>query len=140
MWRSKKFIIVALLAAVVLVGSVGGVALANTESGVDSQPKAQRGAQLDRVCEIYEANTGVAIDCEALKAAFADAQSEMREAALDSYLQKLVDEDKITSDQATAYKEWQQARPDVPIRFGFQGHGKFRGMGGMPGFGGPCAP
>ena len=32
MWRSKKFIIVALLAVVVLVGSIGGVVLAQTKS------------------------------------------------------------------------------------------------------------
>ena len=167
MWRSKKFIIVTVLAAVLLVGSIGGVALAQTGNGDDSQPKAPHGALLDKVCEIY----GEGIDCEKLEAAFAQARSEMREAALDNRLQKLVDEGKIEPDQVTAYKEWlqatpdmqpfrqqlsewqqarpgippeleewQQARPDVPFRFGFKGHRGFRGMRGMRGFGGPCAP
>jgi len=131
MWRRKKFIIVAVLAAVVLVGSTVGVALAQTGTGDDNQPEAQQGALLDRVCEIYEQKTGVTIDQEALKDAFAQAQSEMRDEALDSYLQNLVDQGKITEEEADQYKawlqagpdmeqfrqqlsEWQQARPDVP--------------------------
>jgi hypothetical protein len=139
MWRSKKFIIIAVLAAVVLVGSIGGVAIA-TDNGDDGQPQAQYGALLERVCEIYEQKTGVAIDQETLKDAFAQAQSEMRTEALESWLQSLVDEDKITQEQADQYLEWWQARPDMPIKFGFGGRGGFRGMGGMRGFGGPCVP
>jgi len=130
MWRSKKFIIVLLLAAVVLVGSIGGVVFANTGNGDDSQPEARYGALLDRVCGIYEDNTGVAIDPQELKDAFAQARNEMRAEALDSRLQKLVDEGKITSDQAVQYKGWWQSRPDVPVRFGFHGRGGLRGWGG----------
>ena len=75
MWRSKKFIIVAVLAAVLLVGGIGGVVFAQTGNGDDSQPKARYGALLDRVCEIYQEKTGVAIDQEVLKAAFTQAQA-----------------------------------------------------------------
>ena len=42
MWRSKKFIIIAVIAAVVLVGSIGGVVLAQTGNGDESQPQAQQ--------------------------------------------------------------------------------------------------
>jgi len=80
----------------------------------------------------------------------------MQDEALDSYLQELVDEGKITQDEADQYKawwqarpdmepfrqqleEWQQARPDIQLRFGFEGGG-FPGMHGMRGFGGRCAP
>ena len=75
MWRSKKFIIIALLTIVVLGGSIGGVALANTGNGGDTQPAAPRcGAFLDEVCKIYnEDNPGATIDCDALKAAFVEA-------------------------------------------------------------------
>ena len=66
MWRKKRFIIPGIIAAVV-AASLGGVAFAQSESGDDGQP----GAVLDRVCEIYEENTGVAIDSEALRDAFA---------------------------------------------------------------------
>ena len=160
MWRSRKFIVVALLAAVLVAGSIGGIALAQ-DNGDGSQPK----TLLARVAE------KLGIDQQELEDAFAEAQTEMRDEALDTRLQKLVDEGRITSDEATAYKEWlqaapdmepfrqqlreweqnrpgmppelkewQDAKPDVPFAFGFKGRGGFRGMGGMRGFGGPHAP
>ncbi|MBM4445740.1 MAG: hypothetical protein FJ023_00060 [Chloroflexi bacterium] len=163
MWRSKKFIIFTVLAAVLLAGSIGGIALA-ADNGDDNQPKARCGALLDRVCEIYQQNTGTTIDQEALKEAFAQATSEMRPEvmqnrpkmgaeAMQDRLQNLVNEGKITQEQAKALQEWWEARPsvptqeqadalkkwmeakpDVPVGFGFPGHG------GFPGKGGPCVP
>ena len=102
MWRRKKFIVVALLATVLLVGSTAGGVLA-ADNGDDSQPK----TLLARVAEI------LGIDQQKVEDAFAQAQSEMRDEALDSRLQKLVDEGKITSDQAEQYKVWLQAEPDM---------------------------
>ncbi|MFC1864631.1 hypothetical protein ACFLYG_02255 [Chloroflexota bacterium] len=104
MLRRKKFIIVGLLATVLLVGSISsGVAFAQTETGDASQS----GTLLARVAEI------LGIDQQKVEDAFAQAQSEMRDEALDSYLQKLVDEGTITQEQADQYKAWQQARPDI---------------------------
>ena len=103
MFRSKKFIIVTVLVAVAVAGSIGGIALAQTENGDDSQPK----TLLARVAE------KLGIDQQELKDAFAEAQSEMRDEALDGYLQKLVDEGKITEAEAAQYKVWWQARPDM---------------------------
>ena len=142
MWRRKKFLLVGLLAAVLLIGSIGGVALA-TDNGDDSQPEARYGALWDRVSEVYEQKTGVALDQEALKAAFAQAQSDMRAEvlqklremeteALQNRLQNLVDEGKITQGEADQYLEWWQSRPDVSVGF------SFRGMGGPRGWGGRC--
>lgn len=126
MWRSKKFIIVS-LAVVVLVGSIAGVALAaDNEDRDTSPPGAQQVVLLDRVCEIYEENTGVAIDPQQLKDAFAQARSEMWDKALHSRLQKLVEQGKITQAQADQYEEWWQSRPDVPIRHGLCGRGGSR--------------
>jgi hypothetical protein len=128
MWRSKKFIIVTVLAAVILTGSITGVALAQT-GDEDNSPQAQQEALLDKVCAIYEQNTGVAIDQEALRDAFAQVQSEMRTEAMNNYLQKLVEEDKITQEQADQYKAWLESRPDVPILApGFSGQGMHRGF------------
>ena len=129
MWRSKKFIVVTLLAVVVLVGSTAGVALAQTESGNNSQPK----TLLSRVAEI------LSIDQQTLEDAFAQAQSEMRAEALKDRLQSLVDEGKITQEQADQYLEWWQSKPDVSAGFGFAGSG-FCGRGGSGGWGGHCAP
>jgi hypothetical protein len=138
MFRSKKLIVGVVLAVVLLVGSIGGVALANGDDD-DSLPEARYGALLDRVSEIYKEKTGVTIDTEELKDAFAEAQSEMRTEALENHLQSLVEQGEITQDEADQYKTWLESKPDFPLGFGFRGHGGFRGMGGMPGFGGPCA-
>ncbi len=138
MRRRTKIILIALLATVVVVGSIGGVALA-ADGGDEGNnlPGAQRGALLDRACEIYQEKTGVAIDQEALKEAFAQAQGEGREAALESRLQHMVEEGKITQDEADQYREWLEAKPEVPVKFGFGG----RGGHFAPRFGGmPCAP
>ena len=131
MWRSKKFIVVAVLAAVVLVGTIGGIALAQTENGDGSQPEVCHGLLMDRICAIYEENTGVAIDQQELGDAFAQARSEMRNEIMSSHLQNLVDQGKITQDEADQYKEQWQSRADMPAKFGFGGHGGFRGHGGF---------
>jgi predicted secreted protein len=54
------------------------------------------------------------IDEEDLKNAFEQAQRELRENALDTRLQELVNEGTWTQQQADAYKAWIKARPDVP--------------------------
>ena len=86
--------------------------------------------------------------------AFAQAQSDMRNEALDNYLKNLVSQGKITQQQADQYKQWwqsrpdttqleqqlrqwQEGRPDVPVPGGFGGRGFRGGMkwGGVPFFG-----
>jgi hypothetical protein len=139
MWRSKKFLLITVLAVVALAGSIGGVALAQSGDGDNSQPVAQHQALLDKVCAIYEENTGTAIDSGELQKAFDQARSEMRDEALNSYLQKLVDEGKITQEQADQYKAWLKSKPevDIPLAPGF-GLGMHRGFGGggdFPGWG-----
>ena len=128
--RSKKFIIAAVLAGVVLVGTIGATVFAN-DDGDSNQPGALFGALWDRVCAIYEDNTGTAIEPEALKDAFAQAQNEMRIEAMENRLQNLVDESKITQDEADQYKEWWQSKPDVPFGPGLRGPGGFRGFGSL---------
>ena len=131
MLRRKRFVIIGLLAAVVLVGSLAGLALAQT---VDAgQPK----TLLARVAAI------LGIDQQKVEDAFSQAQREMRDEALDSYLKNMVDQGKITQQQADQYKSWWQARPDTLLpgplgrHFGF--HGFRGGMKGGRGFfwGGP---
>jgi len=92
----------------------------------------QQEALLYRVCQIYEANTGTAIDPQQLKAAFDQAMKEKQDEAMQSWLQKLVSEGKITQEEADQYLAWWQARPDVtlpgPGGLGFGG-GMERGRG-----------
>lgn len=124
MWKNKKVILVALVAVAVLVGSMAGVVLAQTGNGDGSQPK----TLLSRVAVILGMDQGE------LEGAFAQAQKEMRDEALDSWLKNLVDQGNMTQGQADQYKEWWQAKPDAPVPGPFGGGFGFDGFrGGMKG-------
>jgi hypothetical protein len=84
-------------------------------------------ALLDRVCQIYQQNTGVAINPQQLKDAFTQAQREMRDEALQSRLEKLVNEGKITQAEADQYLQWWQSRPNIELP-GLGGYGRGGGM------------
>ena len=155
MWRKKKFIIGVIIAVVVLAGSLGGVALAQSGDEDTTNPEARCGALLGKVCEIYNANPDRPgdIDCDLLEAAFTQAHEELRPEcpapgtmpergkmdleAMQERLQTLYDEGKITQEQFENMKARLEAMPDDMPAFGFRGHGGFPGFGG---FGGPCAP
>ncbi len=130
MWRSKKFIVGAVLVAVVLAVSIGGAVLA-ADNGSNNQTETKTGTPLiDRVLEIYQEQTGVAIDLEVLKDAFAQARSEQLATALQNRLDQMVADGVITQGEADAYLEWWQARPDISLGLGLRGHGGFFGLGG----------
>ena len=143
MRRSKKIILISLLAIVVLAGSIGGIALAQTDDE-DSQPAPRHGAMLEKVCEIYETNTGVAINSEELQIAFDQARSEIMAEARENFRQRLIGEGKITQEQLDEFDAWVESKPDVPFPFGPKNHGGIRPFGGgfrgFYRFGGPCAP
>jgi hypothetical protein len=111
----KKHLIITLVAIATTVGITTGLVFAQDENEEATQPGAGHEALLERVCEIYEDNTGVAIEPEALKDAFAQAQDEMMAEAMESYLDKLVEEGVITQEEADQLKEWWEARPDTAL-------------------------
>jgi hypothetical protein len=93
------------------------------------------------VCEIYQENTGVAIDPQQLKDAFVQAQDEMELNALESRLQSLVDQGRITQEEADQYLEWWKSKPDVPFGLGSCIPGRhFLGGRPMPQWGPPTPP
>ncbi len=167
MWKSKKFIVTVVLTVIVLGGILGGFAVAQADDQESSQPQAAGTSLLKKVAEIYEKNTGVAINADELQKAFTEAGQALKDEALENYLQKLVTDEKITQEQADAFKAWldarpalptdefkawMDARPDIPGLFGQQdrerigpfegmqrGFGKFGGGFGDR-FGGWCAP
>lgn len=143
MWSTKKFLIALSIAAVLAIASIGGVVLAQEDGNGDgTQPEARHAALLERVCEIYEDNTGMAINAEELQAAFAEAQSEVREAAMEARLAEMVEDGVIDEAQAQELKDWWESRPeDLPLGPGFSGCGMMqRGFGGPGGFGPPQLP
>ncbi len=112
MWRNKKFIIVAVLTVLVLGATLGSVAMAQAD---DENNTDNASSFLEKVAEIYQTNTGVAIDPEALQQAMTEARQTLRDEALDNYLQELVADGTITQAQADEFKAWLDAKPDLPI-------------------------
>ena len=124
----RKWFVPVVVASVLLIGGVVGgaiVAAQDSPSSIEDQSEAVNRNQvlLQRVCAIYEENTGVAIDSEQLKDALKQARSELRDEALEKWLQNLVDDGKITEQEAGELLDWWQSRPDVELP--------------LPGFGGP---
>ncbi len=144
--RKHKWFIPVVLSIVLIGGITGGVMVAADDGSntVDQQSQlADRYQQLlDRACAIYQENTGTTIDSEQFKAALKQAQGELREEALESRLQDLVENGKLTQEEADNYLEWWQSRPDIQLPLpGLDGPGPRGGMMCGRGFGpwgGPC--
>jgi hypothetical protein len=142
MWSTKKFLIAMGIAAVLAIVSVGGVVLAQDNGDEDgTQPEAQHAALLEKVCAIYEDNTGDDIDPDALKEAIAQARREMHSAAMEARLAKMVENGVLDETQAQELQEWWESRPeDLPFGPGLGGQGMRHGFGGGGGFGPPPPP
>jgi Na+-transporting NADH:ubiquinone oxidoreductase subunit NqrC len=145
MLKTKKGILLMVLAVCLLLAAsiAGVVALAQTGSNSQYQATSQQDTLLNKVAQIYQTNTGVTLDTQQLKDAFAKAQSEMRDEALQNWLNNLVEEGKLTQAEADAYLNWWKARPDTGLTRDFDlGLGGMMSRGGGHGFGGqfPCQP
>jgi hypothetical protein len=128
MLRSKKFIIVSAILAVVLVVGIAGVAIAQTGGETQSGGK----TLLGRVAAILN------LDEQTVEDAFQQAKKEMADEALDARLNALVEKGTITQGQADEYKEWWQGRPDT-LAPAIRGFGRFGMRGFAPGMG-RCFP
>jgi hypothetical protein len=125
MWKSKKFMIIPVVAAVVVLsGATAGIVFAADEQ----QPALQERGQakiLERTAEI------LGIDQEELASAFKQAAKEAAEEKFDQRMAKLVEEGKLTQEQVEEYKQWLQDRPDIPFPGGSRnssfGDAPFRG-------------
>lgn len=105
MWRKKKLILIALLAALVVI-SIGGVAIAQAAEGASgntTQPK----TVIARVAEI------LGIDQKKVESAFEQAKKDAELDAVKARLKALVEAGKITQAQADAYLKWWQSKPDM---------------------------
>src|SRR3972149_1549619 len=102
MRKSRKIILIAVSTVIVLAGILGGFAVAQADDTDTSQAQ----TLLDKVAAIYQQNTGVTIDAAELQKAFDLARDELNDAAIDRYLDKLVEAEKITEQQAADLKAW----------------------------------
>ena len=115
MSRIHKSILAAVLIGLMLVGVMGGVALAQEDEGdqgwrgaLRDNVQGWRSALMTRVAEILN------IDQQELEDAFSQAQRELQNEYLESTLQELVSEGTLTQTQADELKAWIEARPDIP--------------------------
>jgi hypothetical protein len=146
MWRSKKFLLTALLTVVVLGGIIGGYAVANADDADTSQPPSGTVNLLDRVAEIYEKNTGTAINPDELQKAFTEARDELMTQSRDQMRQRWIDEGKMTQEQldeldkwlesrpafpSDEFKDWLESRPDIQLPFGPRSEDGAKPFGGM---------
>jgi hypothetical protein len=131
--KKRKIILSVLLSTAAVIGITAGVAFADDENDSSAPPEARHEALLERVCEIYENNTGVAIEPEALSEAFAEANQAMMAEAREARLAKLVEDGVITQEEADQFSEWWEARPEGVL----PGGGQFGPGPGGPGCGGP---
>jgi hypothetical protein len=123
MRKNRKFLVIGIIVAVLLAGTIAGVALAQT-STTPAKPK-PGDAIMARVASI------LGIDQTKLEDAFAKAQKEAADSALDARLKQMVDAGRMTQAQADQYKSWWQSRPQTVPGAGADGF-----MGPMGRFGG----
>ena len=165
MRRGKKLIIVGVLAAVILAGSIGGAVLA-ADGEDEYQPGAGFTALWDKVAALLQGK-GVEVTPEQLQEAFTEAHQELRpemprrarlvtpedieamrenmQARSQERLARMVEEGKLTQEQADEFTAWWGAKPEALENAGpgfaspsFRGrmprlHGPMLG-----GFGGQC--
>ena len=145
MWRSKKFIVITVLVAVVLVGGIGGVAFAQPEKGGQCPHGAHPEGRPHHgpPGALFES---FGFDQEAVQAAFEQARSELEDGTLEGERRAVMN--RVLEILGIDEQEWQDAcdemcperpeRPEHPEGMppSHPGFG-FRGPGGGPGGGPP---
>ena len=121
--RKRWILVPVALVAMALAVATAGVALAH-EDNRDSKI----GNFTSRVAEILGLDEGEVED------AMNQAWQELRDEAMQSKLDSLVEEGRITQEQADEYLDWYQSRPEMLTGFGMSrfGYGKYgykRGFG-----------
>jgi hypothetical protein len=120
MWRNKKLVIASVLVVGILVLSISGVALAQAEG------ESSGNSLFARVAAI------LGIDEQKVESAFNQAQSEMQKEAMAARLKSLVEQGRLTQEQADQYQQWWESKPDVPDIPGVPGMPGGRGFRGLP--------
>ena len=97
----KKLVVGLAAAVLVVLGVAGGTVLAQS-ADEDGEKK----SFADRVAEI------LGLDSDTVEDALKQARSEMQEERTDAWLDKAVEAEKITQEEADAYSDWLDDRPE----------------------------
>ena len=123
----KRWFVATLLVGMLAVGLTGGTVLAQTDGTSSDSPVGRFASKVATI---------LGLDETLVQDALKQAAGEIQDEALQWKLDKLVENGRLTQEQADAYYEWYQSRPQgiFPGR-GFGGHGFFRGGHGGHGMG-----
>ena len=123
--RKRYWLTGTIVAAVMVLGIMGGVAMAQETSDEDGDSEKKSFAA--RVADI------LGLDETTVQDAIDQARAEMQEEALQAKLDWLVENGHMTQDQADEYKTWIESKPEglSPRMFGGFGkkHHRFGGRG-----------
>ena len=132
MKRRTKVLLVIVAGLLVAAGIFGATAAFadNSSSSNSTTPEANL---MQKIADNYQALTGQSLNTTALQQAFSQAQAQVQQDAVKSFLDKLVQKGVITQDQETQYLNWLSSKPDIPS---LNGNGGFFGrLFGARGFG-----
>lgn len=117
MRKHKKIIIIALVAVLVIGGTLGAVAFVQADNQTATATAASTNVTSlwDRIASILKQNNNITVSGADLQKAADQARQQMEDERLDNMLDKLVADGKITQKQADDYKAWLQARPSTII-------------------------
>jgi len=124
----RKWLMVPLVTGLLAAGLTGATVLAHNDDGEQEAPKDALAAKVAEILGIDEQDVGDALT---------EARQEVRSERTQHRLNDLVEAGQMTQEEADAYMEWYEARPDG----GQGGHGLFgfkrgHGFGGGHRFGG----
>ena len=113
----KRWIIVSVVMAALAIAITGGAIMAQDEDEDSSKTFAGRVAEI------------LGLEEDTVADAMKQAKEDMRDEAVKAKLDALVEDGKMTQEDANAYLEWLQSEPDVDFGGGFG-----RGFHGKRGF------
>ncbi len=114
----KRWLFVTLLVGILAIGISGGAVLALGDGTSGDSPSKNLVSRVAAILGIEEAQ---------VQDAFDQAAKEMQDEALQQRLDRLVEQGRLTQEQADEYQQWYQSRPES-LSPGFQFHG-FGGRG-----------
>ena len=114
----KKWLFVPMLAGMLVLAVAGSTAFAQSESGGEGSPLSSLAGRVASILGLDEATVQDALD---------QARQELQDEAVQAKVDSLVEQGRITQEQADEYYEWYQARPEglSHFRSGGRGFGKF---------------
>ena len=116
MWRNKKMVVVAVIAAILLAAGIGGAVYAKTGGTATGNTVLNQAANVTSSNDTLMARVAkiLGIDQQKLQDAVKQARGDMQNEKLDKYLTNLVSQGKITQAQADKFTTWWTSKPTSP--------------------------